>query len=221
MSSTQTVVSTSEQFPIGSDERAVLVGKSDSGKTTLAKSLIIRWPHLLVIDPKAEFDLPHARRVSDPYELNRIKRGDERPTIFQPETRYWNAETYNGVFRWVYERKNCSLFVDEQFGVQDGLRAPEYERAICTRGRSRKIRFLVGTQRPSRVPLEILTEAKWYFLFQLSEEEDLKRMAGMMSSNPAERRVILETKLGEHHFWAYHHKSMNPAQICVLRLRGK
>lgn len=169
-----------ERFGIGVDERALLVGKTGSGKTTLARSLIANRPYLVVMDTKAEIDLPGMRVVSGIDDLRRIKSDDPSPVVYRPDVTA-GRDDHDLMLRWVYERGNTTLYVDEVLAImEDAPTAPPYYRAILSRGRSRNIRTISATQRPASIPLLLLSETDHVFLFRLQLEEDRRRMAAII-----------------------------------------
>lgn len=134
-------------------------------------------PNVFGIDEKGEFNLPDARIVETPEGLNRMRAGDNRPILYRPKPAYWADEWYDAVFRWVYERRHTTLYVDEIYAVmKHSGRAPQWLQACLTRGRSLGITCVNATQRPFAVPISILSEAKHYFVWPLPMEDDRKRM---------------------------------------------
>lgn len=193
---------TAAEFPIAETERALLVGRTGSGKSTLARALLSQWAHVVVIDAKGDFDLPHGRVIQDPRELSKIKTRSPAPILYRPRPEFWHSEVYDAVFRWIYERRNTTVYVDEVFAVMDErtARAPHWLNAILTRGRSLKIRTLLAAQRPFRVPLSILSESEHRFMFELNLSDDKKRMAELMGPE------VLAPLANEHGFYYYNVK---------------
>lgn len=207
---------TAERFQIEPTERALLVGRTGCGKSTLARSLLVTMPYVVVIDPKGEFDLPDGKPISDPNDLSKIRGGDPRPILYRPDPQFCVPAIFDSVFRWVYERRNCTLYVDELFAVMRNGIAPHYLQAVLTRGRSLKIRTLAATQRPFRIPLEILSESEHRFMFELNLQDDKKRMAELIGPE------ALQKLSGRHNFLYYYtYEPDTPATEFTLRKRGK
>lgn len=197
---------------IGPKERAVFVGRTMSGKTTLAKHLLPQYPFVVVIDPKGTFELPGSRIATTPEELRRLPVQPYEPQIYRPHEQYWTVDAYDEVFRTVYQRRNTTCYVDEVYGVMRGPQVPLYYRAIITRGAELHIRVISATQRPSRIPLEILTESDHYVLYTLTAEDDVKRMAEHMG------QTVLEPLTVEHSFYYYRVGGQNAPRVYKLRL---
>ena len=203
-----------EIVDIEETERAVFVGRTGSGKTLLAKSLLVTYPHVLAIDEKAEFRLPRdivVNRLDDlPGVLDEMKNRPFHPVIYQPEPEFWNIESYNEVFRLVYLRRHMTVYVDEIYAVMKSLTFPHWYQAVLTRGRSLGIRTISCTQRPSRIPISVLSESEHYAVFQLQMEEDRAKMAGLIG------REVLAEKIPEHSFWYYNVGQTGPAERYII-----
>lgn len=194
-------------------ERAVFVGRTGSGKTLLAKSLLVTYPHVLAIDEKAEFRLPRdiiVNRLDDlPAVLDEMKHRPYEPVIYQPEPEFWNIDSYNEVFRLVYLRRHMTVYVDEIYAVMKGLIFPHWYQAVLTRGRSLEIRTISCTQRPSRIPISVLSESEHYAVFQLQLEDDRAKMAGLIG-----KEALRE--IPKHSFWYYNVGQDGPAQPYIM-----
>lgn len=161
------------------NERAFFVGSTGSGKTTLAKSLLWNRPHVVVLDPKRKFTLPE----SWPYEqviVESVKAAnditDERTIIYRPSVDEM-LDSCDNFFRWIFERENTLLFVDETMAVTPKRTRTGYWHGRCIQeGRERGIGMWHATQRPAAIPLNILTESEHIFTFRLANPADRKRM---------------------------------------------
>jgi hypothetical protein len=166
-------------------DRACLVGQTGSGKTTLARFLLQYRPFVVVHDGKGTIEWPGYRRFvhlkamvatvdANPRNYPRVI---YRPTVEEMR----NPALVDGFFRWVYLRKNCTLYVDETFSVVEafqGVTPPGYQ-ACITRGREKRVEVWSSTQRPYRIPLIVLTESEHYYVFRLQGLEDRLRMRGV------------------------------------------
>lgn len=196
---------TTDLIDIAETERAVFVGQTGSGKTTLSESLLKMYPYVISIDEKAEypekFYLPNATVVRSPAEVvevgNYLSEQPFRPMIYQPEPEYWNMESYDAVFHYVYRRRNTRVHVAEIYAVMRGTTFPPWYQAILTRGRSLRISCISETQRPSRIPVSVLSEAQHYCIFPLHMPEDRERMAGIVG------KEVLKGNSNPFSFWYY------------------
>jgi len=209
---------TDDIFKIKETERVLIAGTTGSGKSELEKALLTNRHNVVVHDPKAEFELDKARYVTNPHNLGDLRVGDPRPIIYQPEPHYNNYETNDMFFRWVYYRKNTTLAIDE-LTAAFRLGAPNTWLTACiVQGRSRHISMFALTQRPSKIPIEILSESTHRFMFEMEWMDDVKRMSGLMKMDYKE---LLKGLPGPYDFW-YRNRSDKelPAMPYVLDLGG-
>lgn len=194
------------------NERALLVGMTESGKSTLAEALLTqgRYPYIVIIDPKGTFKYPGAVATC-PEDLGRLQR--ERIIIYRPGYQYLTMGEYDRVLEWVYRRGNTFLYIDEVFGLSDnGYTYPYALKAIYTRGRELNIGVLAATQRPSGIPTYTRTESNILIAFELQEETDRKRMSATMG------KEVYINPPKSHTFWYYHNKAGGKAKMYVLDL---
>ena len=190
-----------------STERGALVGCTGSGKTTLGRELVKLQPYVLALDPKKTLGatddnpaayLPGFELVRDPDELPAAARYADR-IQFRPdpeherEGRGWDM--WDRVFWWAFDRRNCFLLVDECKLLSRGPIIPDGYRACITSGRERDIGILHCTQRPRGISPLILSESEHYYVFELRNGDDRKRMAEFMPE-----RVAHEVP-GRFEFW--------------------
>lgn len=187
------------------------------GKTTLARELLSQWPHVFAIDAKGDFTLPGARVVTDPRNLSSVRARDERAVIYRPAPKWWRPDVYNAVLRWVYERENCTLYLDELYAVVPNAGAiPSWLQAVLTRGRSLRIRTLMATQRPYRIPISCLSESEHRFTFRLHMVDDRRRMAELCGPE------VMQVLDNPHAFWYQTTRDIDRgAQRYLLRPRLK
>jgi hypothetical protein len=157
-------------------DRALFLGQTGSGKTTLARRMLWARHYAVIYDGKGTIDWPGYRIVTgigkaerlDPVKVPRII---YRPPIEEAS----DPKAIETFFRWIYERGNCTLYVDEVYSVAERT-IPQYYSACMTRGRERGIEVWNSVQRPSRIPLSVLTEAENYYVFRLTLRDDRKRV---------------------------------------------
>ena len=73
----------------------------------------------------------------------------------------------------IWENENTGVFVDE--GYMIGNRSPAMN-ALLTQGRSKRIPMIVLSQRPAWMSRFVFSEADFYQVFGLADEEDHKRV---------------------------------------------
>ncbi len=170
--------------------RAVLVGQTGTGKTTLARYLIAhlaRQQPVLVIDPKGEWAGPEGTLYV--HDVRRIV--ESNYIVYQPDLKSDVISDVNNLCEAVYDRGDVCVYIDELYGVSvNGREWPDMLQPLYTRGRSRNITVIGAVQRPAWVPLYTLSETQRQYLFLTPMQEDRKRMATIMGprvENPVKR----------------------------------
>lgn len=98
-------------------------------------------------------------------------------------------------FRW----GNVVYYVDETRAVTgDSTDPPEGLSAVVQMGRERNVGCWIATQRPKRIPLNLLSECDHYFVFHLGHPADRALMAEL-----TETPEVREVSPDEHGFWLY------------------
>jgi hypothetical protein len=172
----------------GPTDRAVLMGRTGSGKTVLAMHLLASRRFVVVHDSKDKLFWPGYARYT---ELSALMQAPEPKLIYAPN--HWeidDLEKQELFFRWIYERKNTTLYVDEVYAVANANNIPHYYRACLTRGRQLGISTFSATQRPKRIPLEILSESEHYYVFSLLLPEDRDKVKNILPFDPNKLREL-------------------------------
>ena len=81
----------------------------------------------------------------------------------------WFIENF---FRFIYERENTTVYVDETYQVTDPQWMADSHRGVLSQGRELGISAYHATQRPRKIPLEILSESEHVFCFRLKLLKD-------------------------------------------------
>ena len=162
------------------DSRAVFVGKTGCGKTTLAERVCAQFDNVCVLDSKGELTWKGYAICES---LQDVFRSPNPKIIWRPNPHEQNEETYDRYFKWIYERRNTVCYVDEIYAIcKNSQHLPFHFKAILTRGRSRNVASFNATQAPTHVPHFILSQAEYYFVFALkldSHREKIEDITGI------------------------------------------
>ena len=200
------------------NSRVFITGKTGSGKTYLAERVLADVPRLVVFDIKDNLSKrmnlePGKKREN----WRRFLRGyDIRLQVTAPVGINNEADFYHDWFRRVFVAGDCIVYIDELLGVlKHPTDLPKWLKMIYTRGREpitdRRGRIVGGnigvfasTQRPSHIPVFCMTESEEFFIFQLQNPDDRKKVAAYTS--PEVANPIPD----EHGFYYYKTRSNQP-----------
>lgn len=163
------------RFQIKRDQRCLFVGRTGSGKTTLADRLIRGMGYrIAVLDPKGLWNFPGYQEVrgynANPHLLRQVFRPRDRHFPWLQSTRFLDAIWSAGIPTVVY--------IDELSGLSTRTKWPDILQDFVTWGRQWQYGTWFSTQRPRNVPTFTLTEAEHYFVFDLKYRADRERLAG-------------------------------------------
>jgi ABC-type oligopeptide transport system ATPase subunit len=166
----------SAKFPLPKkDSRTIIVGKTGCGKTTLATKLLNLYGRVFVLDSKAELRLKNYIVFNT---LDKVQSAKYNRIIYSPNaSELLNKETIDDFFAYVYNQRDCCVYIDELLSItQHQFDIGYHLKAILTRGRSRNIACIMSTQSPMRLPHYVLSQAEYYYVFQLRLPQDRKRI---------------------------------------------
>jgi hypothetical protein len=208
---------------IGTDEHVLVPGMTGSGKSVLAEVYLAGFDHVVKLDTKGEVyerrkkkkpiwrGLIEGRDFSVVEHLEEITKVETPKIIYAPHFEEQEPEYYDALMKWVYERENTTLWIDELMSVATAHKYPVYLKALMTRGRSKNASVWALTQRPTEIPNIIFANTTHFFVFNLMLAQDRKKLAdgtGCME--------FLEPP-GGHNFW-YFRYGMEHAELAYLKL---
>lgn len=203
------------------NKHVFICGATGSGKSYLAEHYLANYDYVVKLDTKDEaterelleqsawdgleegkdFVIVRDFELLDECETNKI--------IYAPPLEEQDEDSLNKFFRWIFERQNTILWIDEVMGFTSGSRCPLELRRLMTQGRSKNIGVWVCSQRPSGVPMIITANSTYYFVYNLFMYEDRLRIA--RSTGMEEMKELP----GGYNFWYY---KMGDSQAVKARL---
>lgn len=165
-------------------DRVGIFGQTGSGKTTLARVILQEREHVVILDPKRSIDWPGYTVLSyndlisvDPQKVKRI--------IYKPtytEITANKGERIEGFFRWIFERENTTLYIDETSMIANGDDYPFHYGACIMQGREKGIEVISVSQRPTWIPQIAMSEAEHVYCFKLklfADRQRIERLTGI------------------------------------------
>lgn len=185
---------TRPEFMIGVDRtgaaatRTLIVGRTQSGKSTLVRRMVGGYSSLVVIDHKRQFELPRTLVVDgSPALFRQAWPQRTKRVIYRPDPYAKRGADVAEVLRRVIAYGRTAIVVDEASNLcTQGWILPEYRRTI-TEGASLFLPVYSITQRPVGVHNVLLTEADDVFVFDLAGSGDREKVASFFGDELVER----------------------------------
>lgn len=209
-------------------EHVFVCGGTGTGKSALAEVYLAgkNFPYVVKIDTKGEYferkanGLPVWKGLveGEDYEivfrLKDLERSVKPKIIYVPDYDEQEFDYYDAFFKWVYERQNTTLWIDELMSiVENAHRIPRFLKAIYTRGRSRFTSCWSCSQRANEIPNIILANTQIFFCFSMNLEADRKKLVLM-----TDQKEFMH-KPEKYYFWFYKLGNNKPV-LATLKLRG-
>lgn len=160
---------------ISPSDRVLIVGKTGSGKTTLAKVFLKAYSPVVILDSlyrTADSDWPPAF------------------TIFR------DVDQFSQYIKRTFHRGNYVVYIDELLEVAE--HDPDIFSLLVTRGRAQGIGTWYATQRPRGIPRIALSEAEHLFVFRLALLDDRKLIYELVG-----QESVLRPPVDSYGFWYY------------------
>lgn len=186
---------------IGPTDRVLVVGRTTSGKSTLARALFYGSRSLVVIDPKHEELLPRGIVVYTPDEFRRVFPQRSTRVVFRPDPEDARATDLDEVLRRVLVYRRTRILLHETVDYATPTRiVPALRRAVKT-GASVDVPVVSLSQRPIGLHNDIIAEADHIFAFDLGLDGDREKIAGV--GGPG----FLARPVDEHGFLYWGHRT--------------
>jgi energy-coupling factor transporter ATP-binding protein EcfA2 len=185
----------------GTGQQIIAVGTRGSGKSELMSCLVQLAPaqRKFIIDTQdgLEGEFPGYKLIKTPQALA-WKLKIWKKIRYVPDNQYRNRIAWEYIFNVIAESsskkkpKAIDFYIDELFHCGYGMSFPSSLPILCSTARQKRIGVYISTQRPSMIPIPILTEATTIFVFYLKYLEDLKKIGkfSRMEALPKELREM-------------------------------
>jgi hypothetical protein len=155
------------------------------------------FPSFFAIDTQDSLTLPGSTLITSPKSLT-LKLKMFKKIRYVPAPAYRNRGTWDFIFNTLSASSSKKkphpriVYIDEIYHLGYGASFPTELPTFATTARQRKLSLWISTQRPSMIPLPILTESKRIFVFYLKYEEDLKKLGKLSRSKTGKGALFQE-----------------------------
>jgi hypothetical protein len=168
-----------------------LIGPTGQGKTTLLTAILPRRSFTAVMATKPEDDSMDALIASgyDRFEewpnlaVSKSPRRVIWPDATDIDAEFNQRKVFEHMFARIYKERRWCLVNDEGWYIADQLKLARQQRVIWTQGRSLGISFVVATQRPAWVPVEMYNMSTHLFFWRTTEKSAIMRIGSLGSAN--------------------------------------
>lgn len=178
-------------FP-NNENRTTVIGKTGSGKTVfgiwlLSTCCTLNWKSdpVIIFDFKGDKLIAKIEAVGGCKEISIFKAPPTKPGLYVVRPMPHDMEAVEAFLWKAWANENTGLFFDEGYM----LAKSRAFNAILTQGRSKNLPCIILLQRPSWAPRFCFTEAQYFALLRLTDDQDLKRVSEFMNTDVKTRRL--------------------------------
>lgn len=197
------------KFTIPKDRHVLIAGMTRSGKSFFCEQMLARYNYVVKLDTKHEY-LERRRKGESPWTgleegkdfivchtLEELEESEVPKLIYAPDFDLQTTEEFDRFFRWIYDRENTIVWIDELMSFTTSHSYSRELQRILIMGNSKNVAAWCCCQRPSGIPTIILANVYYVIAFNLNFPADRKKLADITGSEN-----FLEKPEG-HNFWFY------------------
>jgi len=169
------------------NEVILIFGKRGSGKTTLAKKLLLGKKRVVIFDTLREYkiglvtdDVIVVFEFLSQHEFSQVCRISYSPEIE-------DKKAFGYVCDLVYSMKDLTLLVEEVDNYSTALITPESFSKIIRYGRHQNISLIAVARRTAEVPRLLTSQATDFYVFAHHEPRDVEYFAHLFNWDVAEK----------------------------------
>ena len=197
-----------KQIIIPPNKHVLVTGMTGTGKSFLCENYLRGYDYVVKLDTKNETEerrlngeSPWDGLVEDEdftvvYSIDELEFVDTPKIIFVPPFDF-TIDDYDQFFFWIFRRGNTILWIDELMSIGTANRYPKELLRLMTQARSKNVGVWVCTQRPSGIPVIVPSNCHYFFVFDLANIDDRKKMYQVTGM-----KQMLEMPTG-FNFWYY------------------
>lgn len=195
--------------------RVAILGRSGSGKSVLLRQLLAPYHRAILLDPKRRADFGGWAIVEGARDLRRDWPRHHARVIARPSLADTERDWLDACATLAYYGGSLALGVDELAGIVTEQRSVRGLDICLQRGRDPgpqgPVTTIVASQRPKRIPVNVLTEADHLFAFDLNHPDDRKLIADVTGHYDRPRV--------RHGFWYWSPELDGPIECAPLAIR--
>jgi hypothetical protein len=174
-------------------DHVVLVGRTKSGKTTLARDILDIRSFVVVMATKPQDAALYAPLKDKGYVVKSSFDAADfsdprvvfRPTLDDPTARGMakQAEAFSDALIGIFAAGGWTIYMDEVRYLSQNLSLRNELDALWLQGRSLDVTIVAATQRPVSVPLNAFEQATHFFLWRTTDRQDRLRASEYVGVN--------------------------------------
>lgn len=187
-------------------DHVTLIGKTKSGKTTLARELLALRRTVVAIATKPKDEIL-GQFGSGFRAVRELPLPDWR---LHPRVIFWppservehipaQRTAIRDVMANVYTQGGDCLYIDETYQLSHEYRLEPLLNLLWRAGRSQRVTVVCSAQRPAHIPLVAYSQATHLFFFRTIDPVDMQRVAGFAGQDRWKMKMVVG-KLPEHEF---------------------